>query len=143
MGWSVTVTDPNSYEQFPGDIHEQWAREHEAYPHDADVALRMAKELGLHSVSLGGGRTPVPYGDDEIVAITITGTVNSKDFLNTVQKAILAGPSDDTPVARHYAALARLRAHPCRHDFGQSEDGSFFCNMCGVNLEGGRFWFDD
>lgn len=145
MGWSVTVTDPKSYKKFETDIQELWAREHEGYPYDADLALEVARKIGLNSATLSGGRTPIPGSEDEVVVITITGTVKDYDFLAAMRRAIVSGPDEDTPVYRHYVAMSRLRAHPCMHDFARaSEESSVFrCVRCKVNLQKGLMWFDE
>lgn len=147
--WSVTVTDPETYRGFETEIHERFSRDHEAYPRDADLMLEVARKLGLHSVTIGGGRTPVPYADDEIVSLTLTGTVNSNDFRRVMLDIIRLGPGPETPVARHYMALARLREKPCRHPFWEHHWNEEYhtdmmkCSLCKVRQMRGLLWFDD
>lgn len=138
MSWSVTVVDPggitvpNPFTAF----QEEWARDNPAYPIDADLAYALAKQLGLKGATLSGGRTPVigGEGDEEIVVVTITGSSKSLDFLNLMHHLVTRGPDLDTPVAKHYLALEKLRQHPCQHEFHDN-----MCWLCGVRYEGGLF----
>lgn len=144
MSWSVTVTDPGSYEHFDREITEQFNSENPAYPYDADIALEMVKRLGLKSATLSGGRTPIPSTDDEVVMVCITGTVKSSDFLQTIKDAIAEGPDAGTAMFEHYRALAYLHEFPCYHKFEPYDDGTYRrCTVCDVNYREGLLWFDE
>ena len=66
--------------------------QHIKYPQDMSLALEIAKRAGFKSAVLTGARTPNPYGGDEVIDISVRGTVVATDF-NTMMKEILAyGP---------------------------------------------------
>jgi hypothetical protein len=117
MSWSVTVNDVANYEGFPLDLQEFFASQHPSYPRDAEQALETARVLNLKSATLTGMRTPNPYGGDEIVDVSVRGTPLYKDFLLEMREIIASGIDGESDLARHWAALARLRQRPCSHIF--------------------------
>lgn len=151
MSWSVEVDDIQTRDRLPTEVEEYFASQHPSYPRDAQAALDLARAVGLKSGMLSGGRTPNPYGGDEIVDISVRGTPVYKDFLSEMREIIAQGPGPDSVVARHWAALARLRAHPCSHIFtivdmpSNSEPEQWLrqCAGCGVYLNGTLFYFED
>lgn len=144
MSWSVTVNNLQEYERFPLDIQEQLASQHDQYPRDADAALILAKMTGLRSATLCGGRTPNPYGGDDIVDISIRGTSLYQDFLSEMREIIAAGPDETSDLNRHYLALARLRARPCSHVFDVYNGTNVKrCADCGVFMNGTMLYFED
>lgn len=100
MSWSITINDLKTYEGFTVEQIELMLTQHPQYPGDMQIALDAARKAGLASVSLAGGRTPNPYGDDETVNISIMGMGTALDFDTAVKRNIAAGPDAE--------ALARL-----------------------------------
>jgi hypothetical protein len=143
MSWSVTVNNLEEYEGFPIETQEFFASNHPSYPRDAANALAIAKQLGLRSATLSGCRTPNPYGGDEIVDVSVRGTPIYIDFLREMREIIATGPSKDSTIARHYAALAVLRGNPCSHVFEPLPGGLKQCLACKVFLNGTMFFFKD
>jgi hypothetical protein len=138
------VNNIPEYPGFPLETQEFFASLHAAYARDAEFALALAKAIGLKSGTLSGMRTPNPYGGDEIVDVSVRGTPIYKDFLLEMSEIIHRGPGEDSLMAMHFAALARLRAHPCSHVFADmSDDGRVKrCQGCGVYLNGTLFSFE-
>jgi hypothetical protein len=148
VSWSVTVNGLQDYEKFTLETEEVFASLHPSYPRDARLALQMAKAAGLKSAMLAGGRTPNPYGGDEVVLISISGFPAHSDFLSEMREVIASGPDEGSDVARHYIALARLRERPCSHIFRDIPDseqnaGHKRCTYCGVCLNGTMLYFEE
>jgi hypothetical protein len=143
VSWSITVNDVQEMEGFPVETVELFASLHPSYPRDSQVALDSARAAGLKSATLSGGRTPNPYGGDEIVDISVRGTPVYKDFLSEMREIIRSGPGEDSSLARHYSALAILRGHPCSHVFEETDrPGVRQCLACKVFLNGTMFYFE-
>lgn len=68
--------------------------QHLEYPADMELALNVAKKARLSSAVLTGGRTPNPYGDDEVVDISIRGMAKAVSFDAAMLRNIHAGPDD-------------------------------------------------
>jgi hypothetical protein len=143
MSWSVTVNDIQTRESLPLETVELFSSLHPSYPRDAQAALVMARALGLTSATLSGGRTPNPYGGDEIADVSVRGTPVYKDFLSEMREIIASGPGEESDLARHYAALAVLRGNPCSHVFEDVGSGVRRCLACRVFLNGTMFYFED
>lgn len=142
--WSVTINDIPNFEKLAPDTEEYFASQHPSYPRDAAAALALAKALGLRSATLSGGRTPNPYGGDEITDVSVRGTPIYNDFLLEMREIIRSGPGPESDIARHHEALARLRVRPCSHIFQDTETpGIKYCLGCGVYLNGTLFYFED
>lgn len=91
MSWSITFNDiPNA--EIPHDILEQMITQHIKYGEDMRLALYIAKRAGLKSGTLTGMRTPSPYGDDEVIDISIRGFVNAVNFNEEMKRILRAGP---------------------------------------------------
>jgi hypothetical protein len=142
MSWSVTVNNIPDYEDFPIEQEEFFTSLHPSYARDAVYALTIAKTIGLKSATLSGSRTPNPYGGDEIVVVSIMGTPIYNDFIQEMKEIIRAGPGPESDLARHFEALARLRANPCSHVF-QPVGNVKQCLACKVYLNGTAFFFED
>jgi hypothetical protein len=124
-------------------MQEHFVSQHASYPRDAAEALALAKAIGLRSATLTGMRTPNPYGGDEIVDISVRGTPLYQDFLSEMREVITSGPDEGSAMARHFAALAILRARPCAHIFEPNGDGREKCAGCGVYLSGTTLSFEE
>ena len=143
MSWAVTVNDIENYEGFPLDLQEFFVSQHASYPRDATLALTVAKLAGLRSATLSGMRTPNPYGGDEIVDISVRGTPLYKDFLLEMREIIASGIDEDSALARHWAALARLRQRPCAHVFFDIDPATKECQGCHVRMSGTMLFFEE
>ena len=143
MSWCVTVNDVQERDELPLDKQEFFASQHASYPRDAAVALALAKAAGLRSATLSGARTPNPYGGDEIVDISVRGTPVYTDFLREMRELVTSGPGEDSALAAHWEALARLRERPCSHVFESVDVGGQQCLACRVYLNGTLFHFED
>lgn len=151
MSWNITVNNIPEFDSFDLETQEFFASQHASYPRDANDALLMARMLGLRSATLCGARTPNPYGGDEIVDVSVRGTPIYQDFLSEMREIIAQGPDAGSDLARHYAALARLRANPCSHQFEIAdmpsntgpESWMRVCQKCGVKLNGTMLYFED
>lgn len=144
MSWSIVVHDLPEFEGFEFETEEYFASHNASYPRDAQVALEMARKAGLKSATLSGGRTPNPYGGDEIVDISVRGTPRYKNFLSEMREIIAGGPGPESVLARHYAALARLRERPCLHEIDDAgSDGIRRCQRCGLCMKGMMAYFED
>src|SRR5713226_9108420 len=73
MSWSVTINNIPEYKGFDSDVIERMLTQHIAYPGDMQLALNLARQVGLKSCVLTGMHTPNPYGGDEVVDISIRG----------------------------------------------------------------------
>lgn len=93
MSWAIVIENLADYAGFDEAVVAKLLTSHIAYPFDAQIALKMAREAGLSSATLAGGRTPNPYGGDEICDISVHGFVEAKDFVNTM-KHIVVLPED-------------------------------------------------
>lgn len=93
MAWSVIVENLQDYPGFSEQIIETLVTAHVSYPFDADLALKLAKDAGLASATLAGGRTPNPYGGDEVVDISIHGFASSRGLVD-LMKLIVVQPED-------------------------------------------------
>lgn len=94
MSWSITVNNLQQNWQlvWRQDIIEQFISQHPSHALDLEIAVKAAKELGLNSATLAGGRTSNPYGNDEVVTLTITGLMEAQDFNATMLRILGAGP---------------------------------------------------
>jgi hypothetical protein len=105
MSWSITINNLPDYAGFTTDVIEQMLTQHMAYPADMALALEVARKAGLASASLSGGRTPNPYGDDEVVIITVTGMGAAQDFESAMRRNIAAGPDEAALAEQQRASL--------------------------------------
>lgn len=151
MSWSITVNNIPEFEGFDLELQEMFSSQHPSYARDANDALLLARMIGLKSATLCGARTPNPYGGDEIVDVSVRGTPIYQDFLLEMREIIAQGPDAGSDLARHYAALARLRSNPCSHQFEIEdmptdtgpEQWLRKCSKCGVMLNGTMLYFQD
>lgn len=143
VSWSVTVNNIPEFEGFDLKTEEYFASQHPAYPRDAVFAATTAKAIGLKSATLSGGRTPNPYGGDEIVDVSIRGTPIYNDFLQEMREIVTRGPGEGSVLAEHFSALAHLRGKPCSHIFEPvGDDNLMQCVACGVYLSGTSLSFE-
>jgi len=145
MAWSITVNRPHEVVSLAR-FHEEFAKLNPMYPVDMELALHVAQALYLGSATLAGGRTPIPGVDDEVVMISITGTVKSEDFLDAMQAAIRQGPDPYSRVGRHHRALIQLEMTPCTHEFRTIISVPPVvrqCVNCEVRESEGLFFFDE
>ena len=105
--WSITVNDLDQIEELPEDIFLKACGEDAELQSDAHSAFISAKERGLVSATISGGRTPSPYGGPDTVVITVVGfnnrneghavpPITGRDFNSTMVSTILAGPDEET-----------------------------------------------
>lgn len=105
--WSITVNDLDQIEELPEDIFLKACGEDAELQSDAHSAFISAKERGLVSATISGGRTPSPYGGPDTVVISIVGfnnrseghaipPITGRDFNSTMVSTILAGPDEET-----------------------------------------------
>lgn len=94
MSWSVTINDLSTYPGFDTAVIEQMLTQHPDYPADMGLALGIARKMGLASCVLTGFRTANPYGDDEVVDVSVRGKVRATDFQASVMRDIEAGPDE-------------------------------------------------
>lgn len=92
MSWSITINNLPEFEGLPPEVVEQMITQHIAYPGDMQIALTAARRAGFKSCVLTGGRTPNPYGGDEVVDISIRGMLEATDFQKEMNKILKAGP---------------------------------------------------
>lgn len=111
MSWSITINGLQETDEsvIPGSAIEQFLTQHPKYAEDCYAAYRLAKSAGLGSAVLTGGRTPNPYGDDEVVDISVRGVVRASDYNAEMQRIIRAGPQPSQAIPPDYEqALAYL-----------------------------------
>jgi hypothetical protein len=98
MSYSITI---NNLPDFPEDGLQQFIedmlRVNVHYPTDIAVALNAARSMGMSSCTLVAARTPNPYGDDEVVALSVLGMGRALDFNEAMKRNVAAGP--DVPGA--------------------------------------------
>lgn len=105
--WSITVNDLDQIDTLPGEIYDKACGDDAELQGDALAAFVSAKERGLVSATISGGRTPSPYGGPDTVVITVVGFNNrneghavppmsGRDFNSTMVSTILAGPDEET-----------------------------------------------
>jgi hypothetical protein len=102
MSWSVTVDNLQDIRELPEAVYDKLSKDNPLYLTDATGAFRLAKDAGLVSVTLAGGRTPNPYGGAEVVVISITGFDSDKigravpkDFMQKMRETVMAPDEDD------------------------------------------------
>jgi hypothetical protein len=111
--WSITINDLDEITELPANVYDKACGEDADLQGDALGAFVTAKERGLVSATIAGGRTPSPYGGPDTVTISIVGFNNrneghanppmaGRDFNSTMLDTILAGgelepddPDDD------------------------------------------------
>lgn len=103
MSWSVTINNLQEYEGFSTEVIEQMLTQNPQYPADMEIALDAARRSGISSGVLSGGRTPNPYGDDEVVNISIQGMGKAVDFNTAMRRIIDSGP-DQAALAKQSLA---------------------------------------
>lgn len=106
MTWAITINDLDKIDELPSEIYDKACGENVEYQGDALGAFVTAKERGLVSATISGGRTPSPYGGPDTVIISIVGFNNhneghavppmaARDFNSEVLRNIGAGPDDE------------------------------------------------
>lgn len=98
MSWSLTVDKLAEYVGPSVEEIERIARDNISAVEDAYAAVALAKARGLASVVVSGGRTPMPGSVDEIVDISLRGTVVAQNLRSAVADAIRKGPDEESPV---------------------------------------------
>lgn len=91
MTWSFVFNDMQSAE-IPEHLMDQQGAENPSYPADIRLALSLAKDLGLSAGAITGFRMVSPYGDDEVVDVSVRGRLVSHDFVGDTRRDITAGP---------------------------------------------------
>lgn len=92
MSWSVTINNLDEFGGFDHATVEYMITQHPLYYQDMMLALEVARKAGLKSAALTGMRTVSPYGEDEVVDISVRGMVTGTDFQKSIRDAIAAGP---------------------------------------------------
>lgn len=94
MSWSVMFYDLQAREiaDIPVENIERIQSQHPEYLSDMIGAFELAKKVGLNSGTITGMRTPSPYGDDEVVDVSVRGVMKAKDFNAEMQRMLRAGP---------------------------------------------------
>lgn len=102
MSWSVTIDDLDRIEFLPDEIYGRLGKDNPLYAQDAAAAFLTAKEAGLVSATLSGGRTPSPYDGPDAVVISIVGFSDRREghavplrFNDQVRHNIAAGPDSE------------------------------------------------
>ena len=74
MSWSVSLNDLQQMtDGLPDDVLATLSRDNPLYEADAGLAFECARQAGLVSAGLSGGRVPSPYGGPDTVTISIVG----------------------------------------------------------------------
>lgn len=73
VSWQLTVNDLDDIQALPDSVLDSVGTDNPAYTADAGLAFKCAKQAGLVSVTLSGGRTPSPYGGPDTVIISVVG----------------------------------------------------------------------
>ena len=105
MSWSFTVNADNDMTEIPPAMEAEWMRANPEYPHQMQVALDAARELGLATFTASGGITDNPYTGEAYHTITILGSPNARRIMESVKHTILRGPDDAAKAARDSAVL--------------------------------------
>jgi hypothetical protein len=103
MSWSVTINNLDQIDRLPDDLYEKISRDNPVYLIDAQLVFQLAKESGLVSATLSGGRTPSMYGGADVVVLSIMGfdshkegsAVAADNFHQAMIANIYAGPDPD------------------------------------------------
>jgi len=112
MSWSATfnnlreIESPNLSEVEA----EYMGSQHPEYLHDFAKAFALAKELNLASAVLTGMRTPNPFGEDEVVDVSIRGFAYAEDFQGEMRRIILSGPDPGNTADDHVRESVEHRA---------------------------------
>jgi hypothetical protein len=120
MSWSITVDDLQDVPGLPDSVLAGAARDNPAYELDARLAFQAAKDAGLVSATLSGGRTPSPYGGPDTVVISVLGFSDRR-----VPHAVPRSPGMDPPFV----------TFPARYppdDYGES----FYTTMLNTIMSG-------
>lgn len=106
MSWSLTINDLPAFSGLdrtdPAIIRMFEA--HPQYETDIDLALHIAANAGLASVTITGCRTVTPGNDDEVVDISVRGYTRSHDFHRKTRSVVLSGPGPAVPSDAETAA---------------------------------------
>jgi hypothetical protein len=74
MSWQITVNDIDRIaDGAADDVLATVGSDNPEYIYDATLALVCARDAGLVSATLSGGRTPSPYGGPDTVVISVIG----------------------------------------------------------------------
>jgi hypothetical protein len=103
MSWAITVNDLDQIDDLPDEIYYNASKDNPVYEADARLAFRAAKDAGLVSATLSGGRTPSMYGGPDTVTISVVGfdsraeahavpPISGRNFNAAVLGNIYAGP---------------------------------------------------
>jgi hypothetical protein len=123
MSWAITVNDIDKIEELPDTLYDMACRENPDYYGDANAAFNLAKQAGLVSATISGGRTPSPYGGPDTVVVSIIGFDNrneghavppiaARDFNSTVLRNIMEGPDDEDADGEGNERDVRGEAYP-------------------------------
>jgi hypothetical protein len=94
VSWSVAFYDlpERTLADVPAAQLAAIQAEHPAYLDDLAGAFELACKLGLASATITGMRAPNPYGDDEVVDVSVRGMMKAADFQEAMLRIIRAGP---------------------------------------------------
>lgn len=90
--WAVVINDLGTYEGFDLGMLNTQRVEHPSFPEDMFLALDMARALNLRSCVLSGMRHDTPYGNDELVDVSVKGFMADGDFTGSMKRVIESGP---------------------------------------------------
>lgn len=105
MSWALTIDNLQDMLILPLNKLEDISTDNPEYEHDAQLAFAMAKQAGLVSATISGGRTPSPYGGPATVVIAVSGfdstaighavPQDGRDFRAAMTSTVLCGPDEE------------------------------------------------
>lgn len=109
MSYSLTINNVQTYPGFDEKLIEDMLRTNPRYPEMMNAGVMTAVHLGMASAVITVMATPNPYGDDEVVDISVRGMMSGVSFQDAMKKIIAAGPQaaeadpPDAETARRYS----------------------------------------
>ena len=103
MSWSFTVNGSVQDFKLTPAVTGEFELLNPAYPADMELALYVARSMGMKTATCTGFRTPSPYGGPDTIGVNVMGTVEASDWFDHVKRNIQSGPDpSDAETAKRY-----------------------------------------
>lgn len=96
MSYSLTIDNIQMYGGFDEAQISDMLRVHPRYPEMMNAGVLTAVKLGMRSAVITVISTPNPYGDDEVVDVSVRGMMKATSFQEAMKRNIKAGPDVKT-----------------------------------------------
>lgn len=92
MSYSLTIDNVQMYPGFDEAIIQDMLRVNPRYPELMNAGVLTAVKLGMSSAVITVIITPNPYGDDEVIDVSVRGMTRATSFQEAMMRNIAAGP---------------------------------------------------